>query len=207
MVYRQTARTRARRAQGRSNLLDAARSLVAEGGFAAASIASVAQRAGVATGTVYRYFPSKADLFAQVFREASTREVEVMAEATRGPGTPRERAILAISRWASRAIKGRTLAYALIAEPALPEVEAERLRFRRAYADVLAALIEDGVADGSFVVRDVRLSAAALVGALAEALVGPLAPSDAAIGRRATAIVDALVHFCLQALGANHADA
>jgi AcrR family transcriptional regulator len=176
---------------------------VAEGGFAAASIAAVADRAGVAIGTVYRYFPSKADLFAEVFRLASSREVEVMAEVAAGGGSPRERAVAAIDRWASRAIAGRTLAYALIAEPTMPEVEAERLRFREAYAEVLATLIAEGARDGSFRVRDVRLAAAAVVGALGEALVGPLAPSDAAIGRRAPEIVAALVDFCLRALGAD----
>ena len=203
MVYRQTATALARKADKRESLLFAARTLVAEGGFAAASMAAVAERAGVAIGTVYRYFPSKADLFAEVFRLASSREVEVMAEAASGPGSPRARAIVAIDRWASRAIEGRTLAYALIAEPTMPEVEAERLRFRRAYADVLADLIAEGTRDGSFRVRDVRLAAAAVVGALAEALVGPLAPSDAAIDRRASEIVAALVDFCLRALGAD----
>ena len=203
MVYRQTATALARKADKREGLLFAARTLVGEGGFAAASMAAVADRAGVAIGTVYRYFPSKADLFAEVFRLASSREVEVMAEAARGPGSPRDRAIVAIDRWASRALDGRTLAYALIAEPTMPEVEAERLRFRRAYADVLTDLIAEGTRDGSFRVRDVRLAAAAVVGALAEALVGPLAPSDAAIDQRASEIVAALVDFCLRALGAD----
>jgi AcrR family transcriptional regulator len=203
MVYRQTATALARKADKRESLLFAARALVGEGGFAAASMAAVADRAGVAIGTVYRYFPSKADLFAEVFRLASSREVEVMAAAASGPGSPRDRAIVAIDRWASRALEGRTLAYALIAEPTMPEVEAERLRFRRAYADVLSDLIAEGSRDGSFRVRDVRLAAAAVVGALAEALVGPLAPSDAAIGRRAPEIVAALVDFCLRALGAD----
>jgi AcrR family transcriptional regulator len=200
VVYRQTPGTLARKADKRESLLVAARAIVAEGGFAAASIAAVAERAGVATGTVYRYFPSKADLFAEVFRRASSREVEVMAEAARGAGSPRDRAVTAIDRWASRAIAGRTLAYALIAEPTMPEVEAERLRFREAYADVLAGLIAEGTRDGSFRVRDVRLAAAAVVGALAEALVGPLAPSDAAVEGRE--LVAALVEFCLRALGA-----
>jgi AcrR family transcriptional regulator len=202
MVYRQTPHALARKAEQREKLLVAARSLVAEGGFAAASIAAVAERAGVAVGSVYRHFPSKADLFAEVFRLASSREVEVMAHAAATAGSARQRAVTAIDHWASRAIAGRTLAYALIAEPTMPEVEAERLRFREAYADVLAALIADGVRDGSFCVRDVRLAAAAVVGALAEALVGPLAPSDAAIDRRASEIIAALVDFCLRALGA-----
>jgi AcrR family transcriptional regulator len=38
----------------------------------------VARRAGVATGSVYRHFPSKADLFAEVFRRAAQREVDVL---------------------------------------------------------------------------------------------------------------------------------
>jgi hypothetical protein len=63
-------------------------------------------------------------------------------------------------------------AYALIAEPVDPAVEAERLVFRRAYADLFAAALRD------FEALDVDLAATAIVGALAEALVGPLARRD-----------------------------
>ena len=50
---------------------------MADGGYASASVQAVAARAGVATGTVYRHFASKADLFAEVFRRASQRELDV----------------------------------------------------------------------------------------------------------------------------------
>lgn len=192
----------AHKADVRHRLLGAARSLVAADGFASASVAAVAQQADVATGTVYRYFGSKAELFAEVFREASAHEVQVMADAHAQPGTPPQRMTEGIRVWASRAIAGRTLAYALIAEPATPLVEAERLRYRRAYVDVLCRLLREGVADGSFVVDDVELAAAAIVGAMAEALVGPLAPSDADLDKAAPHIIASITNFCLRAVGA-----
>ena len=202
MAYRPTARTRARQMQQRQRILDAARQRVAADGFAGVAMAAVAEAAGVATGTVYRYFPSKADLFAEVFRVASGREVAVMAEIVDGPGSATARARRAIETWARRAIAGRAMAYALIAEPVLPEIEAERLAYRRAYAEVLTALVLDGVQRGEFTVRDAALTAAALVGAMAEALVGPLAPSDHTLQDRSDAIVEALLEVCLNALGA-----
>ena len=59
MAYRQTASVEARLQDNRSRILAAARTLVSEGGWKEAQVASVAAAAGMATGTVYRYFPSK----------------------------------------------------------------------------------------------------------------------------------------------------
>ncbi len=79
MPYRPTDRTEARKAATRERIAAAALDQVAAGGYASASVQAVARRAGVAVGTVYRHFPSKADLFAEVFRRASQREVDVLA--------------------------------------------------------------------------------------------------------------------------------
>src|SRR4029078_3604473 len=88
MAYRSTERTEARRAETRGRIVTAARELIAEGGYVAAQVARVAERAGVAVGTVYRYFPSKSDLFAEVFRDASQHEVDAMAEAVHASTAP-----------------------------------------------------------------------------------------------------------------------
>ncbi len=200
MVYRPTPKTRARKEAQRVALLDAARTLLSEGGFAAASVQAVATRANVATGTVYRHFPSKAELFVEVFSSASAHEVQVMAEAASIDATAREQLKVGIRTWASRALEGRTLAYALIAEPVMPEVEAARLRFRRAYVDVLQTILQRGCDRGEFSLPDVSVAAAAIVGALAEALVGPLSVGDDASPERRAAVVEALTHFCLQAV-------
>ena len=88
MAYRSTERTEARLAETRLRITTAARELIAEGGYIAAQVAPVADRAGVAVGTVYRHFPSKSDLFAEVFRDASQHEVDAMRVAMEGVTGP-----------------------------------------------------------------------------------------------------------------------
>jgi AcrR family transcriptional regulator len=199
--YRPTARTEARRAEVRERIVGSARDLIARGGYAEARVAAVADAAGVATGTVYRHFPSKAELFAEVFRRASQREVDAMAGAARTDGRPAtERALAAAETWARRALRGRRLAYALLAEPVDPLVEAERLAFRRTYRDVIASLIEDGIAARELPEQDPEITAAALVGALGEALVGPLSPN--AGDADADALIAQIASFWQRALGA-----
>jgi AcrR family transcriptional regulator len=181
MPYRETERARAHAAGVRERILRAAHDQLAEGGFASAGVQAVARRAGVATGSVYRHFPSKADLLAEAFRRAAQREVDVV----RGAGSVEE----AVEVFVRRALAAPVRAYALIAEPVDPAVEAERLEFRAAYAAVFANLLDapDDVV------------AAALVGALAEALVGPLARRD----RDPDQLVETLQRFCLSAIGRN----
>jgi AcrR family transcriptional regulator len=201
VAYRATERTEARRLAVRRRIVDAARELIAHGGYAEAQVSAVAERAGVATGTVYRHFPSKSELFAEVFREASQHEVDEMAAAAQATGgSAAERIAAGVESFARRALRGRRLAYALLAEPVDPAVEVERLVFRRAYRDVLAGVIADGIAAGELPGQDVRVSASALVGAIGEALVGPLSPTTSNGGREA--VVDPLVQFCVRAVTA-----
>jgi AcrR family transcriptional regulator len=178
MAYRPTDKTEARRAEQRERIVAAATALVAENGYAAAQVAAVAAEAGVATGSVYRHFPSKGELLAEVFRRASQREVDAVAAAAATQAPAPERLTAAVETFATRAIRGRRLAWALLAEPVDPAVEAERLTYRRAYRDVFAAVLADGAAAGELDVADEQLAAAAIVGMIGEALVGPLSPGQ-----------------------------
>lgn len=175
MPYRRTPRVEAHLRASRDRILAAALALVAEHGYAGCSVAAVARRAGMATGSVYRHFPAKADLVAEVFRSASQREVDAFARAASLEGSAAEGVAAVIETFAGRALRAPRLAYALLAEPADPAVDAERLVFRRAYAAVIARIVARGVAAGELPPQDVGVSAAALVGAIGEALVGPLA--------------------------------
>jgi AcrR family transcriptional regulator len=199
MPYRPTERTERKRAATRERVVAAARELIARGGYQEARVAAVAARAGVATGTVYRHFPSKAGLFAEVFRTVSQRDVDAAraaAAAVAGPATARLRA--AIETFARRALRARRQAWALLAEPVDPAVEAERIVFRRAHAEHFAAILRDGIAAGELPPQNADLAAAALVGALGEALVGPLSP--VAPRADADALVADLAAFCLRAV-------
>ncbi|MCB5911995.1 TetR/AcrR family transcriptional regulator [Streptomyces pinistramenti] len=58
-----------RRAGTRRKLFDAAVTLIAEQGFSATTVDEIADRAGVAKGTVYYNFTSKNDLFEELLRD------------------------------------------------------------------------------------------------------------------------------------------
>ncbi|MGZ4176805.1 MAG: TetR/AcrR family transcriptional regulator [Solirubrobacteraceae bacterium] len=188
----------------RERLLTAARQVIEEGGYGAASVLAIADRAGVAAGTLYRHFASKEELFVEVFRSVCEREERAMrAAADRLPAeaTARERLETVLATFARRALRTQRLAWALIAEPVDPRVDAERLAYRARYAELIAAGLAAGIEAGELPEQNVSLTAAALVGGCGEALVGPLSPL-AASGPGAEEIVEALRTFVGRAVGA-----
>ena len=62
MAYRRTERVLQHLAARHDAIVAAARTIASEEGLAAVQIVPVAQRAGIAAGTVYRYFQAKTDL-------------------------------------------------------------------------------------------------------------------------------------------------
>ncbi len=188
----------------RDRLLAAARQLIEEGGYGAASVAAIADRAGVAAGTLYRHFASKEDLFVEVFRSVCEHEEQAMrsAAAALGNSAPAiERLEAVLTTFARRALRNPRLAWALIAEPVDPRVDAERIAYRERYAELIATGLAAGISEGQLPTQDVRLTAAALVGGCGEALVGPLSP-PASGAPDAEEIVEALRAFVGRAVGA-----
>jgi AcrR family transcriptional regulator len=160
MVYRRTPSVVTRLEDNRARILAAARALVAEGGWRHAHVATVAEKAGVATGTVYRYFPSKAELFAEVLAIVSSRERDVIAAIVDGDGTPATRLRGAVQAFSKRALKGRRLAHAMIVEPCEPEIDEARLEWRAALGEEFVRLIRIGQQQGAFRDCDPRIAGA-----------------------------------------------
>lgn len=185
----------------RDRLVRAAREVLERGGYATASVLAIAERAGVSAGALYRHFPSKAELFVEVFRQAADGELAALGTgpATRD-GTAAARLEAVVAAYARRALHNPRLAWALVYEPVDPLVDAERLIYRRNYCRGMAALIREGVAAGELPREDPDLTAAAIVGAIAEALVGPLSPLGGATTSE-DEIVAGLVRFCRRAIG------
>ena len=201
MAYRRTPAVQQRLDGVRTQLLDAALSLVAERGYAGCAVAEVATRAGVGTGTVYRYFPNKGELFAEVFRTACSKEVAAFTAAAAVPDPKCEclRITAAVETFTRRALHAPRLAYALLAEPVDALVDAERLVFREAYRELLATVLVAGVHKGQIPAQDVEVTAAGLIGAVAEALVRPLGHRKAGVRT-----VDSLITFTQRCIGGNH---
>jgi AcrR family transcriptional regulator len=204
---RRGARTRAARSQAappaaptRERLIHAARKLLEDGGYAAASVQAIAERAGLAAGALYRHYPSKAELFVEVFRDAAKRDLAAMGDAA-ASGRCVERLEAVVATFARRALRRRRLAWALVYEPVDPLVDAERLVYRREYCRHMAALLRAGIAAGEIPDQNAELSAAAVVGAIAESLVGPLSPVAGQIASDEE-LIATLVRFCRRSVGA-----
>jgi AcrR family transcriptional regulator len=203
MAYRRTDQMADRLAGKRARILAAAQAIVAEEGWPTATIANVALRADVAAGTIYRYWPAKADLCAEIVATVSAREIGVVRAIAESDAPSATKLAAAIRTFATRALRGRRLAYALIAEPLDPEVEQVRLDYRARLAGCFEQILREGRAEGRFAELEPAVAAACVVGAVMEALIGPLAPA-ADMGRAAERrLVEAITRFCLAAsLGA-----
>jgi AcrR family transcriptional regulator len=138
-------------------MLGATAELALEGGWDAVQMREVAQRADVALGTLYRYFPSKEFLLVSVM----IADIEGLADrlAVRPPegDDPVER-VIDVLRRANRAVQRQpqvTIAMirALVSgnEDIAPAVKDTRVLMRRIISDALGV---DGSADGEAGARD-----------------------------------------------------
>jgi AcrR family transcriptional regulator len=199
MVYRRTHQVVKRLAARRSAILAAARDAAADGGMAAVQIAPVAIRANVAAGTVYRYFPSKADLISELIAEVSRDELAAIRRAADAAPGPSSALAAAVTTVAVHVLSQRRLAWGILAEPV--DVTASRLASRREIAGEIAARIDAAVRAGHLPAQDTALAATALLGALHESLVGPLAPDNMEDHGRLRDAVQTVTLLALRAVG------
>jgi AcrR family transcriptional regulator len=207
MPYRRTDNVIRRQAARRARIVEAARLAAAEGGMGAVQIVPVARRAGIATGTVYRYFPSKTELVSAVVSAISAEEIAAVRTAARAAPGPVSALAASIATFAVRALRNRRLAWAVIAEPVDADIERVRLAYRSALAEELQSRIAAAMKAGHLPQQDVTLSSSALVGALLEGLLGPLAPDADGNPAQTREAVQTLTLLSLRALGVNDARA
>jgi TetR/AcrR family transcriptional regulator, cholesterol catabolism regulator len=77
----------------RKRILDATLALASKGGFEAVQMRAVAERADVALGTLYRYFPSKVHLLVSSLVRELERSLERMERASVPGDTPADRVL------------------------------------------------------------------------------------------------------------------
>lgn len=160
-----------RRQATRTKLYEAAVTLIAEQGFSATTVDEIAERAGVAKGTVYYNFKSKTELFEELLRHGVAllaASLRAAAEETAGRGGSRVDALDAMIR-AGLVFIDRYPAFTQL-------YVAELWRTNRAWNSTLLVVRQEAVAVVEGVLRegveagelseeiDVQLTAAALVG-------------------------------------------
>lgn len=201
MAYRRTDQVVRRLNARRKAILDAARVEAAQGGLNAVQIVPVARRANIASGTVYRYFPSKTELITELIVDVSRGElaaVRLAADAAPGPLSALAAAVTTI---AVHVLEQRMLTWAVVAESIDVDVSAPRLQSRSDIVGELDVRIQAAMRAGHLPDQDTALSAAAMLGALHEGLVGPLARVQDHDPSRRRETVQALALFALRAVG------
>jgi len=201
MAYRRTANVLRRLNARHDAIVDAARDAATAGGMAAIQIAPVAERAGVAAGTVYRYFPGKIELVGALVESVAEREIEAVRKAADAAPGPLSAVAAAVATFGARALRNRKLAWAVIAEPVDTDTDVARQQYRRDLSAEIETRIRMAIAGGHLPDQDASLAASALVGALLEGLIGPLAPDGMDDPARAREAVQTLTLFALRGLG------
>jgi AcrR family transcriptional regulator len=202
MPYRRTERVLERLAGRREDILRASRDIAAEQGLGAVQIVPVAERAGIAAGTVYRYFPTKADLVEALLKTVAEQEIAAIRNSAGAAPGPLSALAAAIVAFLVRTMQRPGLLAAVLTVPAERELDGLRLAWRRALVAEFETVIRDAIAAGRLPEQEVKLAAAAVFGVLAECAAGPLAPgpadSDSAEWRP---LAQAVALLALRALG------
>lgn len=207
MAYRRTENVLRRMHARHDAIVAAARDAADTGGMAAIQIAPIAERAGVAAGTLYRYFPGKVELIGALVDSVAEQEIEKVRRAADVAPGPLSALAAAIATFAARALRNRKLAWAVIAEPADADTDAVRQGYRKALCAEIEARIRAAVDGGHLPEQDASLAARALLGALLDGLIGPLAPEGFDDPARSREAVQMLTLFALRGLGVADAHA
>jgi AcrR family transcriptional regulator len=197
MAYRRTDRVLQHLAARHDGIVAAARAIAAESGLGAVQIVPVAERAGIAAGTVYRYFPAKSDLVGALIEAVSAREIAAFRRAADAAPGPLSALAAGLVTVAARALRHRRLAWAVSGEPVDAALDALRIAGRKALASEIETRIRAAIAGGHLPEQSAAVSAAALAGMLLEGLIGPLAPPAG----KARENVQMLTLLALRALG------
>lgn len=185
------------------NVIRVTKILVAEGGWSAAHISVIADRAGLATGSIYRYFDSKVDLCVQVLSEVSEREAEVVAGIIDSEGDATARLHDAVAMFVRRAARKPRLAYALIAEPCEPEINEARLKYRDALARQFARLLDEGRTRGEFVDLPSDILSTCIIGAMMEPLIRSLGQSKRPQTQEIDTLAEQVAMVCVRSARAS----
>jgi AcrR family transcriptional regulator len=206
----ESARTRdEKKALQRRHILEAAREVFFRDGFVEANLDEVAQRAGVAKGTLYRYFENKGDLYVAVLSQNGALFEQRMRDAVSGGADPAD-AIRRLGRfyrehWIGHpeyfrifwAIENQEVIGALP-----PAVVAEVTKLWEECLRILSDVIRSGVERGAFAPCDEWLAAHVLWTAANGVLQSELTAARGATlrGREPGTVFDAMVDLVLRGL-------
>ena len=177
MSYKRSSLMQERMEQNRQAILQSARELIAQGGIKDAQIQAIAERAGVSSGLVYRYFDNKSQVLIEVLSEAIQHEVKILNHIAESELSSKQKLDNAVTTFVKRAMNSPQLAYSLMFEPVDAELEHERFRSKQLIKQSIKEILAAGKINGEFGFEDLNTAALCVVGAMTFVVIEPLNPS------------------------------
>lgn len=177
MSYKRSSLMQERMEQNRQAILQSARELIAQGGIKDAQIQAIAERAGVSSGLVYRYFDNKSQVLIEVLSEAIQHEVKILNHIAESELSSKQKLDKAVTTFVKRAMNSPQLAYSLMFEPVDAELEHERFRSKQLIKQSIKEILAAGKINGEFGFEDLNTAALCVVGAMTFVVIEPLNPS------------------------------
>jgi len=188
----------------REAILEAALEVVAAKGYFETKVEDIAQKAGVAKGTVYLHFKDKPDIYIGLVERLFDQAVATIREIDARPLSARDKLVQVHTAWADYVFARPGAMGLLSAEEPPAQVESsaqDRLRpvmMSRMHELVssLAAIVKQGIAVGEF--RDVDPVAAALMFAISFRTSLVMTRHDLGVRNPRTAAFDILLNGVLR---------
>ena len=186
-------------------ILDEARKLFNQRGYAGMTLRRIADEVGIEPQTIYNYAVSKQALVDRMMRTAMTRLHARTAGAVAEAGPEPAARLRAAVRVHTEYFCTRD-DYFMVVRDALkfldPGVRDAQLRILRAYEDLFRDIIRDGMATGEFEVVDTTAATYAVMG-LGESVVHWFNPSGRLSARQ---VADEYAHLALKMVGSPRPD-
>lgn len=141
-----------RKSDKRSLITEAAVEVFAERGFRSARISDIAERAGVADGTIYLYFKNKEDILLSIFEEKMDLLLAQLGQRLHGALTPEDR-VRRFARFHFEQVRtNRAAAEVLAVELRLSHKFLREYRPEKlwAYLGIFGGIVREGQAQGRF---------------------------------------------------------
>lgn len=185
-------------AHRKAQLLAAAKAHLLEHGYANTSVSAIVREVGVAQGTFYLYFDSKARLLAELQAEVFRAIIGAYCEAAESEAPPDERLATGLVAAAGAVVEQQAMLQVFRQAATGEEIERTQLDGRESFSRPIAALLAEGVESGHFSVAEPRMCAH-----LALALFDNLLYEAATYGRPGTLdeVLETGLEFMLRGLG------
>ena len=177
MSYKRSSLMQERMMQNRQSILQSARDLIAIGGFKEAQVQAIAEKSGVSSGLVYRYFENKHQILIEVLSNAITHEIDILNTIAKSELESVEKLHKAVKTFVKRALNSPQLSYSLMFEPIDAVLEHERFRSKQLIKESIKEILAEGKTNGDFVFEDLNTAALCVVGAMTFVVIEPLNPS------------------------------